>query len=1483
MTNVIRKSSSDISNKGESVRNAERHAKSASRSESGAFATLANLFGGPGSAASSGRTARPHLLALFCLPLALALALSASTAFAAETHLPLGFSPITGSGSGVTIEAPSGIAVDEASGNVFLNDGANNVVDALGAEGGAPIGLASPFQIPGFAFNAEPSGVAVDNSPTSPNEGTLYVTDVVNQQLKKFTRNAATEVYEADGELTTSDGESFGELLGVAVDANGDVYVTDYNHNSVVEFNPAGTQIARIETIQGVGNPSSVAVDNAGDIFVQGYNGEVGKYPINGSGKNNPADFIPIVSGGTGVAVDTDANRLYVGVGNHVNQYDATTLAYQGEFGGGPDFLTTRLAVNSATGRIYVSNSSAANVVVFGPSVTVPDVTAEAPTGVTRTKAILGGFVNPDNVAVSKCEFEYLTDAEYEGNGDSYEGANAPLTRACAGTIPTDASDHSVTASLTGLTANGTYHFRLSASNANGTSVSADQTFVTVAIGATNPATNNSGTKATLNGTVSPENIAVTECKFEYGTTTAYGGSEPCQGAIPTDEGEHPVTAALTNLQPNGTTYHFRIVVVHAGETLNGADESFLTPTTVLTGAASAVFETAATLNGSVNPDGESLTACEFEYGPTASYGRTIPCNPDFGSIPAEASSHAVTAGLTGLTPESDYHFRLVVADANGEIDGGDETFRTGGQVAVTNPTATTADPTGTRAGLYGSVDPNGEAATYRFEYGTTVNYGSSAPVPDGSLGVGAASIAVSQLLSGLQPGTTYHFRLRAENATNEAVSLDETFTTPSPSETGLPDNRAFELVSPPDKQPAGSVAVANGGNLNYQAAADGEAVGYTLLNGLKDATTGGEIIYVAHRGPGGWNSTQASPPSLVPNPSPTAPSRFNYFSPDIGCGFVTTPSPLTADVPKLDRELQTANLYRRNGDGSFTLVSNLPPSNPGLAGIPAVQGAYFVVAGASPNCDRVYFLSFYQLIPGASGLYEWEDGTLHDAAIRPDGSTAPPLAENRFSPLLGGLGGESAFPIGTRLNSISEDGSRFTFTSRSDEGADSSQQAVFMRTNGTSTVDVSQPTTATSSLGARYELASSDGSHVFFAANVGLAGPAGVGPQESCSEPAAEPGAAVACDLYDYNVEAGTLTDLTTDANPADSQGAALQGVVGASRDGSYVYFAAKGQLVPGRGKTYAQNASGGGSSNVYLAHAGQLTYVVNLTDADLVGNGLVPRPGAPAVESEGSLVRDQNHLTARVTPSGSHLLFQSRSNITGYESSGAAEAYIYSAASNELSCVSCRADGQVPIIYSSFLNSVLGSGFGGGAGLALHYVSPMSDDGSRVFFTSRDALAPGAVEGQKNVYEWENGLVNLLASEAEFKDASANGDDVFITTPRQLDAHDTDHDSDLYDLRVDGGFPPPPPPAVPCDPTAGQCQGPETSAPGAPGISSQSLTGPGNPKPKAPKKHGKHHKKKHHKKKHHKKKHHKKKHHNASTKRGAGRPGNDNRGGAK
>jgi hypothetical protein len=394
-----------------------------------------------------------------------------SSASALMSHPTLGFSPITGAGTGVTIHFPSGVAVDESNGNVFLNDGTGegNVLDIFGAEGGTPSGVASPYQVNGFSFYEEPSGVAVDNAAGSPSKGAVYVTDVGANQVKKFVRNGGTELYEEVQGLTPSE-LGFGAPRGAAVDSNGNVYIADFSSRSVYKFSPTGTQLARIDMALGALRPSSIALDAAGDLFVQANNSSVYEYPVNDSGELDRTVFTRILaSGATGVAVNPETNELFIGLGDHVTQYDATTLVPQQEFGAGVLASTTRIAVNSATGRIYVSDAGNGNVAVFG---TGPEVPGEPPAiseewaeDVAFTDATLKAGINPGGLPTTY-HVEYGKDTSYgESTSEAQVGFNEEI--------------HTVGRAIEGLSPGTVYHYRFVATNSAGVTEGPDHTFTT--------------------------------------------------------------------------------------------------------------------------------------------------------------------------------------------------------------------------------------------------------------------------------------------------------------------------------------------------------------------------------------------------------------------------------------------------------------------------------------------------------------------------------------------------------------------------------------------------------------------------------------------------------------------------------------------------------------------------------------------------------------------------------------------------------------------------------------------------------------------------------------------------------------------------------------------------------------------------------------------------------------------------------------------
>jgi hypothetical protein len=230
------------------------------------------------------------------------------------------------------------------------------------------------------------------------------------------------------------------------------------------------------------------------------------------------------------------------------------------------------------------------------------------------------------------------------------------------------------------------------------------------------------------------------------------------------------VTGALTQLlvtPPNsfGTTVTIRDLAF--------APVSTATPPTVVTGAATSVSQTSATLTGTANPNGASTTA-NFEYGLTIGYGSTTPPQ----SIGSATGAVAIGGGgVAGLACGSLYHFRATATNAGGTSVGSDATFTT---AACPPPTVVTGIATGisrTGATLNGTANPNGAATTAYFEYGRTVSYGTTTPVQ--TLGAGNSGVAIGGgSITGLICNTLYHFRAVATNTSGTTNGADATLTT---------------------------------------------------------------------------------------------------------------------------------------------------------------------------------------------------------------------------------------------------------------------------------------------------------------------------------------------------------------------------------------------------------------------------------------------------------------------------------------------------------------------------------------------------------------------------------------------------------------------------------------------------------------------------------------------------------------------------------
>jgi hypothetical protein len=385
------------------------------------------------------------------------------------------------------------------------------------------------------------------------------------------------------------------------------------------------------------------------------------------------------------------------------------------------------------------------------PAAITGPVTAVGPSSANAT-----GTVNPGGQATT-WYVEYGTSTSY--------GSRTPNRSAGSGT-----ANVAVSAPLSGLAPGTTYHYRVVATNAAGTSRGADGIFVTLSPPsvATGAATDVSVTSATLTGAVDPNGRATT-WYFEYGTSTGYGSRTPDRsaGAGTSSLG---VSAPVSGLA-RGRVYHYRLVATSDAGTSHGADRTFSTigAPTAVTDPAFSITPTSGRLNGTVMPNGQS-TSWFFEYGTSTRYGsRTPRRNAGSGTNPARVSEP-----LTRLRPATTYHYRLVARNASGTSVGADRTFDTSFPPGVVTGAPQNVGPTSATA--VGSVDPRGRSTRWWFEWGTSTAYGSRTPTRSAGSRSGAQAVGVT--LEGLRPTTTYHYRLIATSDAGTSRGADVSFTT---------------------------------------------------------------------------------------------------------------------------------------------------------------------------------------------------------------------------------------------------------------------------------------------------------------------------------------------------------------------------------------------------------------------------------------------------------------------------------------------------------------------------------------------------------------------------------------------------------------------------------------------------------------------------------------------------------------------------------
>jgi hypothetical protein len=599
---------------------------------------------------------------------------------------------------------------------------------------------------------------------------------------------------------------AFADPQSIAVDqSTGDVYVYDNNEDGepsergrIYKFNAAGEPANFLahanasedtNVIEGIGDlgnnngAAQIAVDNSsgpdkGDIYFANYDGEVEEtliYDSNGVGVGVLASYGPSARS-CGVAVDSAGAvyirypglgqlQRYVPVTNPVKTSDyASELsdlgnsicniaidsegnAYTAQPGGGP--VTKYPASQFSTKETRASGATIPGAA--GSTLAVDpldnDVFVDEGSKFTQYSSS-GGLLGASETGGAIAESFGIAVSDAPGStGDVYVSDNADHSVDIYGPVIT--LPDALTGQATALRPNG----------ASG--------------------------EATLNGTVNADNTSGASYQFQYGTETSYGSTTPATSFAGTQT--LPASSTLTALLPN-TAYHYRLDATNSSGLVNyGPDRQFtlVTPPMVNDQPPSAANPTLASVQftGTLDPE-NSPTFYHFAYVPASEYqrGTSDPyvAGGTTNEINAGAGVEDETVGplaATDLQPGTTYDYALVATNSAGTSIGEEHTFTTS---PVTPPVAMTGGASGISqrtATLEGTVDTSGLQTNYGFEIATQPGeYGPATGL--GSLG-GALTQTVALTLGELHPGTTYYYRVTANNADGTSYGTPQTFSTP--------------------------------------------------------------------------------------------------------------------------------------------------------------------------------------------------------------------------------------------------------------------------------------------------------------------------------------------------------------------------------------------------------------------------------------------------------------------------------------------------------------------------------------------------------------------------------------------------------------------------------------------------------------------------------------------------------------------------------
>lgn len=895
-------------------------------------------------------------------------------------------------------------------------------------------------------------------------------------------------------------------------------------------------------------------------------------------------------------------------------------------------------------------------------------------------------------------------------------------------------------------------------------------------------------------------------CRFEYITDAQFDENEanvepPFAGATPVPceqnpitkdsadaEGKQAVSAQLTDLT-HSTTYHLRLVAENAGG--SDAKDAAATFTTLTAQAPSVTLDsidpaaTSAEVDWSVNPQGTPTTTF-LELATVDGDGEPAWFPEPFGYVFCSAhvlqcatpSPISVGQGSSPLSvhhqiaqpwpdfppsrdlePNTTYSFRLRASNAAGETVTGPQDFKTAKAQPAVHPLGLSSIASD-RAILGGKVNPKNSLVTYQFEWGPQ-----EGEDDDTYEHVSPTSPQQLAILDDAFHVVTAPITGLSPN-TRYHYRLVATNTETGEEATGA--NRAFTTLSAPVMPPP----CPNESSRVGPSAALPDCRAYEWASpGLNNArpSTPSKVA------PDGTSFTFRSTDAV--DDAHASEAFFNINLAARGSDGWAVKSLNAPILARLNGYFAGGTVKAVSDDFSQSVVvSSQPLAGPSSPGgglnfyLHRADGAFVALTNtgggivqspkcciATPDFTHIFFNPFNR-------QFDSDPSTASESNIYEwvDGDLrhVAVLPSDELAPNGGDLAAGA-------LPAISDSGNQVLFKANGYPG-------LYLRTGGLKTVEVSKTQRTVNPdpnppADAKAVGITADGSEVLFTSASELTNDANTGETGGVANDSGS-------DLYSYDVASGELTNLTVDANPADlATGANVKRVLGTSRDAAYIYFYATGDLAPG---------AIAGEPNIYVEHEGVIDYIAS-------ASGSIHGTNPPTFDA-----------SFYVTPDGRHAAFGSSESLTGYDSAGQTMLYKYTYRGT-LECASCRPSGDPPT-----------------AGLWLSTVGRvLSDDGSRLFFESSDAVVPQASNGLANIYEYEDGEVHLLSpgdgkAPANLLGASASGDDVFFYAYEELSPQGQGAVSAIYDVRVNADV------AEPVQPVCqGEgCRGASTSQPDDP-----------------------------------------------------------------